>query len=63
VSAGIDPATERLAVLLDVLTDFEEAYGQFDDAVAEDRLRDSPEQIAESGAQGGVTRWLSRRPR
>jgi uncharacterized phage infection (PIP) family protein YhgE len=66
VSQGIEPATQRLAVLHDTLADFEDAIdASYDDgdAAPNDGVNDPHSRMVDSNSQRGFMSWLSRRPR
>jgi hypothetical protein len=65
VSAGIDPATQRLSTLYDTLSDFEEAYYGFEDQPPDEVPTPKGNDHEEAGtdSQRGLMAWLSRRPR
>jgi methyl-accepting chemotaxis protein len=66
VSAGLDPATQRLAVLHDTLADFEEAVDSLyepDDTAPDTTHASSGVDHAENESQRRFVSWLSRRPR
>jgi methyl-accepting chemotaxis protein len=64
VSSGLEPATERLAVLHDTLADFEDvvdSVNDFNEALANEQVG-SPHAQAD-GSQQTFMNWLARRPR